>query len=187
MGEPELDQLRAAFRQIYDLNDWPEDRRSYNNQALIHQNHCQHGWERFLIWHRAYLYEFEQNIQDFYPNLTLPYWDWTMPHYRPEQPEKGWIIPQSFQAFLTREAVEKWLPQLNPAPAPEQKQKFYALAEQRQYFVSQRCLFQYVDNTIGYTHITLKADDPNRQRLIDALLDSNPLWYPLRYPAEFQF
>lgn len=186
LGEPELDQLRAAFRHIYNLNDWPEDRRSYNNQALIHQNHCQHGWERFLTWHRAYLYEFEQNIQDFYPNLTLPYWDWTMPHYRPEQPEKGWIIPQSFQAFLTREAVEKWLPQLNPAPTPEQKQRFYALAEQRQYFVSQKCFFQHVYHTIGYTHVTPQSSDPNRQRLIDALLDSNPLWYPLRYPAEFQ-
>ena len=50
-----------------------EDRRNFNNQALIHQNHCQHGWERFLPWHRAYLYEFEQNLQDFEPGLMLPY------------------------------------------------------------------------------------------------------------------
>jgi tyrosinase len=54
MGDAEIDQLRAAFRHVYKLNN----RRSYNNQALIHQNHCQHGWERFLPWHRAYLYEF---------------------------------------------------------------------------------------------------------------------------------
>ena len=73
-----------AFRALYDLNKFPEDRRSYNNQALIHQNHCQHGWERFLPWHRAYLYEFEQNLQDFFPDLSLPYWDWTLPAYRPE-------------------------------------------------------------------------------------------------------
>jgi hypothetical protein len=26
---------------------------------LIHQNHHQHGWECFLPWYRAYLYEFE--------------------------------------------------------------------------------------------------------------------------------
>jgi tyrosinase len=186
LSEPELDQLREAFRHLYSLNDWPEDRRSYNNQALIHQNHCQHGWERFLTWHRAYLYEFEQNIQDFYPHLTLPYWDWTMPQYRPEQPEKGWIIPKSFQAFLTVAAVEALLPKLAPCPTPEQKQQFRALAEQRQYFVSQSAFFQYVYNQIGYTHATPEPSDPNRQRLIDALLASNPLWYPLRYPAEYQ-
>jgi tyrosinase len=186
LSEPELDQLREAFRNLYSLNDWTEDRRSYNNQALIHQNHCQHGWERFLPWHRAYLYEFEQNIQDFYPNLTLPYWDWTMSQYRPEQPEKGWIIPKSFQAFLTVAAVEALLPRLAPYPTPEQEQQFFALAEQRQYFVSQSAFFQYVCNQIGYTHVTPKPSDANRQRLIDALLYSNPLWYPLRYPAEYK-
>jgi tyrosinase len=186
LGEPELDQLREAFRHLYSLNDWPEDRRSYNNQALIHQNHCQHGWERFLTWHRAYLYEFEQNIQDFYPNLALPYWDWTMPQYRPEQPEKGWIIPKSFQAFLTVEAVEALLPKLTPKATSEQEKKFFALAEPRQYFVSQSAFFRHVCNDIGYTHVTPKPDDPNRRHMIDALLDSNALWYPLRYPAEYQ-
>ena len=66
-----------------------EDRRNFNNQALIHQNHCQHGWERFLPWHRAYLYEFEQNLQDFDRDIMLPYWDWTMPQYRPDDPTNG--------------------------------------------------------------------------------------------------
>ncbi len=65
---PERARGRPAARRvppIYDLDKRREDRRNYNNQALIHQNHCQHGWERFLPWHRAYLYEFEQNLQDF--------------------------------------------------------------------------------------------------------------------------
>jgi tyrosinase len=106
MSEPQLDRLRRGFRQLYALNRWPEDRRSYNNQALIHQNHCQHGWERFLPWHRAYLYEFEQNLQDFEPGLMLPYWDFTMPEYRPEEPDRGSIIPKSLKAYLTDEAVE---------------------------------------------------------------------------------
>ena len=81
--EPEVDALRDAFRQIYDLNSYVEDRRNYNNQALISLNHCQHGWERFLPWHRAYLYEFEQNLQDFVKDITVPYWDWAMPRSRP--------------------------------------------------------------------------------------------------------
>lgn len=186
MSEAELDQMRLAFRHLYSLNDWPEDSRSYNNQALIHQNHCQHGWERFLPWHRAYLYEFEQDLQDFSPNVMLPYWDWVMPQYRPETPEKGWIIPKSFQAFLTREACEKMLTELHPAPSEKQKSAFMALAEERRHFISQSKFFSYVYNVIGYTHLTPAMTDENRKRMIDALLASNPFWYPLRYPAEYQ-
>ncbi len=186
MSDAELKRLRRAFRQIYSLNEWPEDRRSYNNQALIHQNHCQHGWERFLPWHRAYLYEFEQNLQDFDPSVTIPYWDWTMPQYRPEEPEKGWIIPKSFQAFLTLPAVEAMLVRLNPCPTEVQAKAFYMLAEERRYFVSQNAFFGYVFNVIGYTSVTPSPDDPNRQCMIDALLASNPLWYSLRYPAEYE-
>ena len=46
----QLEKLRYAFRELYKLNKWPNDARNYNNLALIHQNHCQHGWERFLPW-----------------------------------------------------------------------------------------------------------------------------------------
>ena len=122
MGEPEIDKLRAAFRQLYHLNKWPEDRRSYNNMALVHQNHCQHGWERFLPWHRIYLYEFEQVLQDVAPGVTMPYWDFTMPQYCPEHPEKGNIIPPSFQCYLTNaslEFLERAEPKLPAAAAKE--------------------------------------------------------------------
>jgi tyrosinase len=186
MGERELQSLRRVFRQIYDLNHWPEDRRSFNNQALIHQNHCQHGWERFLTWHRAYLYEFEQNLQDFDPNVTLPYWDWTMPQYRPEEPEKGWIIPKLFQAFLSLEACEEMIAKLNPEPKPHQKAAFLDLARTKRLFVSQGKFFRYVYNTIGYTDLNPSPDCQNRRHMIYALLESNPLWYPLRYPAEYK-
>jgi len=184
LSEAQVDELRAAFRTIYDLDDYREDRRNYNNQALIHQNHCQHGWERFLPWHRAYVYEFEQNLQDFIPDIMLPYWDWTMPQYRPEKPENGWIIPKSFQAFLTEEAAEKMVASLRPAPSPNKKAKFLALARDRETFVSQHRFFCHVLQKIGYD-VTPRPDDVNRQHMIDALLESNALWYPLRYPAEY--
>jgi hypothetical protein len=64
------------------------------------------GWERFLPWHRAYLYEFEQNLQDFAKDIMVPYWDWTMPQYRPHHPETGWRIPKAFQAFLRENAAK---------------------------------------------------------------------------------
>jgi tyrosinase len=185
MSDPQLDRLRRGFRQLYDLNKWPEDRRSYNNQALVHQNHCQHGWERFLPWHRAYLYEFEQNLQDFEPGLMLPYWDFTMPEYRPEQPDKGRIIPKSMQAYLTEEAAERLAAALDPAPSADQKKAILALARDRVCFTSQHTFFCNLIGTIGYSAVTPDPGDANRRRVIDALLDSNALWYPLRYPAEY--
>jgi tyrosinase len=186
LSEAQIERLRGAFRHLYDLNAWPEDRRSYNNQALIHQNHCQHGWERFLPWHRAYLYEFEQNLQDFEPDLTLPYWDWTMPQYRPEEPETGWIIPPSLRAFLTEEQAEWLVGVLDPAPTPAQKAAFLALGRERRHFTSQHRFFCHVIETIGYQAVTPDTTDQNRRRMIDALLASNALWYPLRYPAEYK-
>jgi tyrosinase len=185
MSEAQLDMLRSAFRHIYDLNDYVTDRRNYNNQALVHQNHCQHGWERFLPWHRAYLYEFEQNLQDFCPRVTLPYWDWTLPQYQPSADNLGEILPPAFKAFLCEEAAEELVGALRPAPTPEQRDALLALARDRKTFTSQRDFFCYVITEIGYTEITPKKTDANRQRCIDALLASNALWYPLRYPAEF--
>jgi tyrosinase len=186
MSEPQLNRLRRGFRQLYDLDHWPEDRRNYNNQALIHQNHCQHGWERFLPWHRAYLYEFEQNLQDFEPGLMLPYWDFTMPEYKPEEPENGCIIPASMKAYLTEAAVETLLGVLDPAPTAAQKKAILALARDQVTFTSQHSFFCYLIGTIGYTDVTPDPKNLNRQRFIDALLESNSLWYPLRYPAEYQ-
>lgn len=185
LSEDELKRLSNAFHYLYSLNDWPEDIRSYNNQALIHQNHCQHGWERFLAWHRAYIYEFEQDLRDFDADIMLPYWDWVMPQYRPECAQNGWIIPKSFQAFLTLEQAEKLVTELKPRPSAAQKRAFLQLANKKQHFTSQSVFFRYVYNTIGYQHVTPQPQDANRQRMIDALLTSNPFWYPLRFPAEY--
>ncbi len=179
MSELQLEKLRFAFREMYALNKWPEDIRSYNNVALIHQNHCQHGWERFLPWHRIYLYEFEQALQDHCPDVTMPYWDWIMPQYVPEHPERGWIIPKSFQAFLTDASIvylKEATPSL-PAKAARTLQK-EMLGE---HFSSQERFFARVTELIGNTY----TEGEHRHRFIDALLASNSLWYPLRYPGEY--
>jgi tyrosinase len=185
MGEAELNELRRAIRTILDLDNAEEDRRNYNNQALIHQNHCQHGWERFLPWHRAYLYEFEQNLQDFSRQVMLPYWDWTMPDYRPHDPTNGCIIPQSFKAFLTEEQADILIGKLKPKPTPAQADGFRKLAKDRTYFVSQHDFFCHVIQTIKYTEVKPDPANANRQCMIHALLQSNALWYPLRYPAYY--
>jgi len=185
LTDGQVDELRNAFRKIYDLDDRVEDRRNYNNQALTHQNHCQHGWERFLPWHRAYLYEFEQNLQDFFPDLMLPYWDWTMPKYRPDDPTNGCIIPPSFQAFLTEDWAKWLIGKLDPKPTDAEVAGFRALAKDRTLFVSQHRFFCHVITEIGYQHVKPAPGNRNRGHMIDALLKSNALWYPLRYPAEY--
>jgi tyrosinase len=55
------------------------DGRSWNKQALIHNNHCTHGNWWFLPWHRAYLFYFEAICRKLTGNndFALPYWNWT--------------------------------------------------------------------------------------------------------------
>jgi tyrosinase len=178
MTPKQVGRLREAFRALYDLNKWPEDRRNYNNQALVHQNHCQHGWERFLPWHRAYLYEFEQTLQDVCPDVTMPYWDWTMPQYRPQKPEKGWIIPEALKGFLTAQSLVNLQHAHPPVPAAEAA-KLKPLVNKL--FVSPGKFFAAVAEKIGAAY----TKGAHRNRFIDELLATNPLWYPLRYPAEY--
>jgi tyrosinase len=173
MTRPQLEQLRDAFRELYELNKWPNDARSYNNLSHIHQNHCQHGWERFLPWHRVYLYEFEQALLDRSPGVAMPYWDWTMPQYRPEKPEQGWIIPPAFKAYLTESSLV-FLTQNGIPTVPLKKLVGQLFTRQSEFFAA-------VAAEIGDTYI---HGEP-RERFIDALLDANALWYPLRYPAQY--
>jgi tyrosinase len=180
MDSKQLERLRAAFRELYELNKWPEDTRNYNNLALIHQNHCQHGWERFLTWHRIYLYEFEQALQDRYPDVTMPYWDWTMPQYRPAQPTKGWIIPKSFQAFLTEDSLKFLAKQGIPTTPLEGLVKQPDKLDPA--FPSLTRFFKAATKAGLEEQYT---EGEYRNRFVDALLDANSLWYPLRYPAEY--
>jgi tyrosinase len=76
----------------------------YGNIVAIHSdmNHDMHampmppidptgsiGQQRFLPWHRVYLYVLEQRLRQIHPDVTIPYWDWTKPG---EQHIPGWLI-----------------------------------------------------------------------------------------------
>ena len=181
LSDTELEKLRWAFRELYRFNKWPEDRRSYNNMALIHQNHCQHGWERFLPWHRIYLYEMEQALQDVCPGVTIPYWDFTMPQYCPEHPEKGAIIPPAFQAYLTKESID-FLKKEKPEIPPEAAQALLdQMVEPGLSYPSQATFFAAVEKFTGTDY----SEPPYRENFLRALLAANSLWYPLRYPSEY--
>lgn len=72
----ELTALRTAF----DMAQKVSDSRGYGHFASLHgfpePGYCEHRNQLFLPWHRAYLYYFEQALQDLVPGVTLPWWDW---------------------------------------------------------------------------------------------------------------
>jgi tyrosinase len=168
----QLEELRCAFRELYELNSWPQDVRSYNNLALIHQNHCQHGWERFLPWHRVYLYEFEQALQDHCPNVTMPYWDWVMPEY-PKNP-----IPNALKMFLTEDSLN-FLGTHHPIIKTDRLKKLEEMLNVP--FATLSSFLAEVKKRVGEEYTVRE----HRNRFIDALLATNSLWYPLRYPGQF--
>ena len=172
LTEGQKERLRQAFRKLYKLNKWAGDKRSYNNLALIHQNHCQHGWERFLPWHRVYLYEFEQALQAFCPDVTMPWWDFPAPRYKPEKPGDGAILPDAFKACLTEASVRSLRDNSFPAEIGTLAGQFWANPTQVYAAVTGACGKEY-------------AEGDNRKRLIDALLEANALCYPLRYSGQF--
>jgi tyrosinase len=183
MSEAQLEKLRWAFRELYRFNKWPEDRRSYNNMALIHQNHCQHGWERFLPWHRIYLYEFEQALQDVCPGVTIPYWDFTMPQYCPKQPNNGQIIPPSYKAYLTKDSIMYLTEQAKPKlPDKAGATLLKQMVEPGLCYTSPTTFFAAVEAMTDKEY----TKGLYRDRFIDALIAANALWYPLRYPGEYK-
>lgn len=105
----ELAALRKAFEILQKRDDSPTgyiDATSYGYWARIHGSSCQHGWEQFLTWHRAYLYEFEQLLQDAVPGVMLAYWDWTMDKYKDGV---GGIIPGAYQNATLPDGSKNWL------------------------------------------------------------------------------
>jgi tyrosinase len=64
---------------------------SYQDMATIHsQDHMMHsfmgplGTQRFLPWHREYLFKLEELLRLKQPAVTIPYWDYANDHARPD-------------------------------------------------------------------------------------------------------
>lgn len=88
----------AAYREAIQKVMERTDNKSYNYLAGIHgkpQHLCVHHRWQWLPWHRAYLYLFEQCLQDQVPGVTIPWWDWTSA----ETHTGG--IPPAFTALTT--------------------------------------------------------------------------------------
>lgn len=44
-----------------------------------------HGTPQFFPWHRKFLIEFEILLQRINPNISIPYWDWSIDSQAPEE------------------------------------------------------------------------------------------------------
>jgi tyrosinase len=107
--------LRGAIAKMKSLDAYYQDERSFGYWARIHANQCQHGWEEFLTWHRAYLYFFELQLQDIDPAVTLPYWDWTadaanvrisIEDHKSAGGRDNGIVPEPYRCWIDEEGLE---------------------------------------------------------------------------------
>lgn len=74
---PHFKAFVAAIRKLKAHAD-PASPNSWRFWADIHQNHCPHGRDYFLAWHRGYLWLFERKLRELsrVDTLRLPYWDY---------------------------------------------------------------------------------------------------------------
>ncbi|MEU9147422.1 tyrosinase family protein [Streptomyces sp. NPDC048349] len=77
------DALRAAHaRGDYPwLADWHKDM-SHRMHSMAHAGPA--GAQRFLPWHRIYLFACEEFLRTTHPTLTIPYWDFANDPSRPD-------------------------------------------------------------------------------------------------------
>ena len=172
LSDQELCTLRWAVNELMKLNAFPADKRSWNSWAQVHGDFCQHGWEQFLPWHRIYLYEFEQALQDLSPDITLPYWDWTMTMY--DQGKTG-VIPTPYQGFLTAQSLQNLQSEGMSAGDAAKLQPMVGPL-----YNSATTIYDQVAKLLG--DAAVKTYWP---LIVQQLTLANPLWYPFRYPNEF--
>ncbi len=100
-NDPWFAKYGQAVQAMHDLQkSKPADQRNWRNQSLIHINHCPHGKQSFVHWHRHYILNYElicgQLIGD--PDFALAYWNWSA---------KNGTIPNPFYD-LTKLNVTFW-------------------------------------------------------------------------------
>ena len=172
LSKVELARLRHAFSVMRNLDAYELDERSLIFWSRIHASNCQHGWEEFLPWHRLYLYNFEQRLQDVDPTVTLPYWDWTCYYAQNSQVTKmdTGVIPDALHCWVSQAMLDELagtISQDNHDRLREIIGKTYNSGARL-----------YTDAGIVYG--SLPADDA---KIRAALLAVNPLWHHNRWPG----
>lgn len=188
LSADELSRLRGAIALLKSRDaDYPRDRRTYGYWAQIHGDQCQHGWEEFLTWHRAYLYNFELQLQEIDPTITLPYWDWPQDaeNVKTSLQEMGssvaldnGYIPEAYHCWIDQQHIDQLA---RTGSVSEQdltglRSVVYDPATSQPTFCSGSRLFAKANIVYG--------KDPVGTELIVAALEAiNPLWHRYRWPG----
>ncbi len=183
LGEEELRAFRHAIRTMKSLDQHYQDERSFGYWGRIHGNYCQHSWEEFLTWHRAYLHLFEQQLQDIDPAVTLPYWDWSMPLYRDnlaislddaasDKPLDNGIVPEAYRCWIDEQGLDD-LRQGKVVPEADLN-GLHAILNKK--YDSGARLFAAAGIDYG-------KNTPSDMAIRKKLEDINPLWHYQRWPG----
>jgi tyrosinase len=98
LSPDELKRLRQAIQAALDT----KDNRGYQYFAGWHGvpfDYCWHHHPLFLPWHRAYLYFFELSLQRHEPEVTLPWWDWSVERDIPAAYQEGILSTVDIKPF----------------------------------------------------------------------------------------
>ena len=193
LTEKELSTYREALQCMRQYDQYTRDDRSFDYWAHIHPNSCQHGWEQFVTWHRAYLYFFEQKLQDYDKSITVPYWSWTdyadlnKSSFNNTQPDLG-VVPDAFQCFLTKQGLER----LKNTKDSDGKSLFTKqnisdltkVQKSNTMFNSGTRFLKAVNIPYEIVGVNGEAYWSDKVKAIYNVLQSaNPLWFPNRWPG----
>lgn len=180
LSPEELQRFRKAVATMMSLDSYQQDERSFGYWARIHANQCQHSWEQFLTWHRAYLYFFEQRLQDVDPTVTLPYWDWaadrdnviaSITDMGSTNALDNGYVPTAYQCWIDQPGIDSLKAQGVPQATLD---KLSAILGQT--FSSGNRL--YIAAGLKY------GEDPaTDSAIIQTLSSINPLWHYQRWPG----
>lgn len=168
----ELSRYRAAVAQMKSLDGHPADERSYVYWSSIHASNCQHNWEEFLTWHRAYLYSFEKRLQDIDPEITVPYWDWSV--YNQNWSADGTAdtgnVAKAFHCFVDDQVIAD----LKAAKVPDDVVSALATTKGKTFDSANRLFI-----AAGLTWKGVADKEP----ILVALEKANPIWHRFRWPG----
>lgn len=181
LSPEELRRLRGAIREMHKHDAFPQNPASFAYWAQVHANQCQHGWEEFLPWHRAYLYNFEKALQDIDPTVTLPYWDWaadavnvniSIDDMGSAKSQDNGYVPPPFQCWIDEDGLKTLTDGGHVSAATLAALR--AIADKT--YSSGHRLFD-------DAHIRFGADPVSDAAIIAVLADINPLWHWRRWPG----
>ena len=112
-AKPHLESYKKAIRAMLALP--ATDPRNWYRYALIHTLDCPHGNWWFLPWHRAYLLDFERELQRIDPEVSLPYWRFD--RAAPKVFARGFmgVVVGGQTQFSAANPLKAWAPVAGPA------------------------------------------------------------------------